>query len=60
MKAIETDSALSAFCFMAGCPGPMTGSGSHVPEYDSRRAWAERELSWRPAHPSWREGFAAA
>ena len=21
---------------------------------------ATRELSWRPAHPSWRQGFAAA
>ena len=23
-------------------------------------AKAKRELAWRPAHPSWREGFAAA
>jgi nucleoside-diphosphate-sugar epimerase len=23
-------------------------------------AKAKRELGWRPAHPSWREGFAAA
>ena len=23
-------------------------------------AKARRELSWRPAHPSWRQGFAAA
>ncbi len=21
---------------------------------------AKRELGWRPAHPSWRQGFAAA
>jgi nucleoside-diphosphate-sugar epimerase len=23
-------------------------------------AKAKRELGWRPAHPSWRQGFAAA
>jgi hypothetical protein len=23
-------------------------------------AKAKRELAWRPAHPSWRQGFAAA
>jgi hypothetical protein len=23
-------------------------------------AKAKRELEWRPAHPSWRQGFAAA
>jgi hypothetical protein len=26
----------------------------------SSNAKAKRELAWRPQHPSWREGFAAA
>jgi nucleoside-diphosphate-sugar epimerase len=27
---------------------------------DASNAKAKRELAWRPAHPSWRQGFAAA
>lgn len=32
-------------------PAPLRGAAN---------AKAERELAWRPAHPSWRQGFAAA
>jgi nucleoside-diphosphate-sugar epimerase len=40
----------------------LTGEGGVVMMTDARgasNAKAKRELGWRPAHPSWRQGFAA-
>jgi nucleoside-diphosphate-sugar epimerase len=42
---------------------PFVGEGGVVMMTDARgasNAKAKRELAWRPAHPSWRQGFTAA
>jgi hypothetical protein len=42
---------------------PIAGEALVAMMTDARgasNAKAKRELAWRPAHPSWRQGFAAA
>jgi nucleoside-diphosphate-sugar epimerase len=60
---------LPALAQMLGADEPMrvpAGAGPEITDVQmtelrgASNAKAKRELAWRPAHPSWRQGFAAA
>ena len=42
---------------LIGAPAPETDPGAEGHERGASNAKARRELGWRPAYPSWRDGF---
>ena len=56
-------SLLDLGCYCTSASRLFAGEPAVVMMTESRgasNAKAKRELAWRPAHPSWRQGFAAA